>query len=116
MIDQNPTLPVDCLVVAVIQEQDAEEAVISLKQLGMCTHRLPSAGGFLGQRSITLLIGMNHSREADLLESIRQTCRSRVEYVTLPIEGSPIPMPTPTPITVGGATVFSFDVERFEEF
>jgi len=31
------------------------------------------------------------------------------------LEGSPMPLPTPTPITVGGATLFAFDVERYEE-
>lgn len=116
MEDQSSALPVNRLIVAIIQEQDAEAIIIKLRQLGTCTNRLPSVGGLLGQRSVTLVIGINQSQEKDLFQTIIQTCRSRIEYVTLPIEGTPIPMPSPTPITVGGATIFSFDVERFEEF
>ena len=116
MKDQNVTLPVNRLVVAVIQEQDVEVAESELRKLGLSINRLPSAGGFLGQRNVTLLIGLNQSLEEKMLQTIIQSCRSRIEYVTLPVEGSPIPMPSPTPIMVGGATLFSFDVERFEEF
>jgi len=28
----------------------------------------------------------------------------------------PFPLPTPMPVTVGGATIFVFEVERFESF
>jgi uncharacterized protein YaaQ len=116
MIDQSAALPINRLTVAIVQEQDAEIAVNGLRQLGLNITRLPSAGGFLGQRSVALLVGFNQILEGDMLQAIRQSCRSRIEYVTLPVEGSPIPMPSPTPITVGGATLFSFDIERFEEF
>jgi len=27
-----------------------------------------------------------------------------------------LPMPTPVPVTVGGATIFTLPVERYEEF
>lgn len=108
--------PIDRLILAVMQEQDADMININLHQSGMYHSRILSSGGFLGQRSVTLLIGINHTQEAEIIGTIRQACRPRIEYVTLPIEGSPIPMPSPTPITVGGATIFSFDVELFEEF
>lgn len=114
--DLNITLPVDLLVVAIVQEQDADITAVELEKYNISVFRLPSAGGFLGQRSVTLLIGVNKGQEKDLFHVIHQTCRPRVEYVTLPIEGSPIPMPSPTPVTVGGATLFSFEVERYEVF
>jgi uncharacterized protein YaaQ len=46
---------------------------------------------------------------------LEESCRQRIEYLTLPLEGSPLPMPTPVPVTVGGATVFALPVEHFEE-
>jgi len=61
------------------------------------------------------LIGLREGREADALKSLEESCRQRVEYLTLPLEGSPLPMPTPVPVTVGGATVFTLPVELFEE-
>jgi len=46
---------------------------------------------------------------------LRQACRQRVEYLTLPMEGTPLPLPAPVPVTVGGASVFALPVERCEE-
>jgi uncharacterized protein YaaQ len=76
---------------------------------------LSSAGGFLGRRNATLLIGLPESKEQSALDALHQSCRERIEYMTLPLEGSPMPMPAPVPVTVGGATVFALPVERFEQ-
>jgi len=37
-----------------------------------------------------------------------------VEYVTTPLEGAPFYLPLPTPINIGGATIFTLAVERYE--
>jgi uncharacterized protein YaaQ len=101
---------------AVLQEQDIETATRALEPLGVSVVYMASAGGFLGRRNGTLLIGMPEGRESDALRVLETSCRQRVEYLTMPLEGSPLPMPTPIPVTVGGATVFTLPVERFEEF
>jgi len=106
---------VNRLITAVVQEQDIDNAINVLGNLGFYTTRLPSSGGFLGRRNATLLIGLLRGQEEKVSHALYQSCRSRVEYVTLPLEGSPMPLPTPTPVTVGGATIFAFDVERYEE-
>ena len=103
------------LITAVVQEQDIDNAINSLSKLGFYTTRLPSSGGFLGRRNATLLIGLVKGQEEEVSHALYQSCRSRVEYVTLPLEGSPMPLPTPTPVTVGGATIFAFDIQRYEE-
>lgn len=103
------------LITAVVQEQDIDNAINSLGKLGFYITRLPSSGGFLGRRNATLLIGLMKGQEEEVSHALYQSCRSRVEYVTLPLEGSPMPLPTPTPVTVGGATIFAFDIERYEE-
>jgi uncharacterized protein YaaQ len=46
---------------------------------------------------------------------LRETCKERTEYMTLPLEGTPMPMPAPVPVSVGGAKVFALPVERVEE-
>ena len=78
-------------------------------------NHLSSVGGFLGHRSATLLIGLVAGQEELIINILRQNCRTRVEYVSIPLEGSPIPLPAPTPITVGGATIFMFNLDRYEE-
>ena len=105
----------DRLMTVVVQEQDADAAIHALKKMGTSATRLASTGGFLGRRSSTLLIGLVTGQEETIVNVLRQNCRTRVEYVTIPLEGSPLPLPAPTPVTVGGATIFVIDLDRYEE-
>jgi uncharacterized protein YaaQ len=108
-------LSIKLLMFAVVQEQDLDIATRALEPLGAPVVYLSSAGGFLGRRNATLLIGLPESKEQETLDILHKACRQRVEYMTLPLEGSPMPMPAPVPVTVGGATVFALPVERFEQ-
>ena len=107
--------PVHLLIVAVVQEQDLDAATHALLEVGAPVTYLSSAGGFLGRRNATLLIGLPAEKEQQTLDVLHQVCRQRVEYMTMPLEGTPMPMPAPVPVTVGGATVFALPVERFEQ-
>ncbi|NOH01284.1 MAG: hypothetical protein HND47_04585 [Chloroflexi bacterium] len=103
------------LLLAVIQEQDLDSATKALQNIGASLTYLASAGGFLGRRNATLLIGLPAEKQTEALDVLHEACRQRIEYMTLPLEGSPMPMPAPVPVTVGGATVFALPVERFEQ-
>ncbi len=109
------TAPIRLIVLAVVQDQDLDVATRALEPLGALVVCMASTGGFLGRRNATLLIGLPDGREEEVLAVLRTSCRQRVEYMTMPLEGSPMPMPAPIPITVGGATVFVLPVERVEE-
>jgi uncharacterized protein YaaQ len=109
------TDPIRLLMLAVVQEQDLDIAMRAVGAFGAPVVYLASAGGFLGRRNATILIGLPEGREEDVLRELRKSCRQRVEYLSMPLEGSPLPMPTSIPVTVGGATVFALPVERFEE-
>ena len=87
------------MILAVVQEKDLDPSIRALEPLGAPAVYMSSTGGFLGRRNAT-----------------RSTCRQRVEFMTMPVEGAPMPMPAPIPVTVGGATVFALPVDRFEEF
>jgi uncharacterized protein YaaQ len=106
---------VDLMMMAIVQAQDAQNAEEALCTKGISVTRLPSVGGFLGQRNATLLIGLARKDMNTVLEALRTVCRERTEYIAVPLESAPLPMPTPTPITVGGAIVFTFPVEHYEE-
>ncbi len=107
--------PINRLMTAVIQEQDLENAMSSLTKLGLSITNLPSVGGFLGRQNVTILIGFTDGQEETIVRALNQACRRRVEYIVPTIEGSPIPLPITSPITVGGATIFTLEVERYEE-
>jgi uncharacterized protein YaaQ len=108
--------PIRYLIAAVIQEQDLDLAERALHSLGAPVIHLASMGGFLGRRNATLLIGLPEGMAEKAIEGLQRSCRQRVEYLAIPLEGSPLPLPTPVPVTVGGATIFTIPVERFEEF
>ena len=103
------------LFLAVVQAQDAENAQNALLKLGLPVTRLPSVGGFLGRRNATLLIEVNPDKQQAAIDSLHESCRQRIEFIAVPLESAPLPLPAPTPITVGGATIFSIEVDHYEE-
>ena len=102
------------LMIAVVQVQDVEAVFEALCDSGITCTRLSSTGAFLGARNVTLLLGLAQGQEEIVLQLLERTCRRRVEYVTTSLEGAPFYLPLSTPVTVGGATVFTFDVECYE--
>jgi uncharacterized protein YaaQ len=104
------------LKIAIVQEQDVDLATRALGLLNVPVFHLASTGGFLGRRNATLLVGMAEGNEEEVRVALQKSCRQRVEYLAIPLEGSPLPLPTPVPVTVGGATVFTIPVDRYEEF
>jgi len=115
-IPENQNIEKDQMLLAVVQGQDANTAIDALLESGFGVTRLPSVGGFLGRKSSTLLIGVNENMAEEAIKILDKTCRKRVAFIAVPMENSPLPMPSPTPITVGGASIFSLEVEHYEEF
>jgi uncharacterized protein YaaQ len=108
-------VPIRFLMAAVVQEQDVDIAGRALTVLGLPVFHLSSTGGFLGRRNATLLIGLPEGMSEQALTALQKSCRQRVEYLSIPLEGAALPLPTPVPVTVGGATVFTLPVEHYEE-
>lgn len=110
------TIPILSLMTAIVQDQDSDLAIRALNEIDVPIVHLASTGGFLGRRNSTLLIGLPAQSEERVMQALQNACRQRVEYMAIPLEGSPLPMPSPVPVTVGGATIFTLPVDRFEEF
>jgi uncharacterized protein YaaQ len=108
--------PINRLLTAVIQEQDLENSLSALGKLGFSVTHLPSTGGFLGRRSLTLLIGLSEGQESAAVKALSNSSKKRVEYLSTPLEAGAMPFPNPIPVNVGGATIFVFEIERYEEF
>ena len=104
------------MMAVVIQEDDFESALKGLSGAGFGVDRLPSTGGFLSHRNITLLIGIPAKREAEVVPILEKTCKKRVKYIRTPLKGSFLPFSRPVPVEVGGATIFTFEVEAYYEF
>jgi uncharacterized protein YaaQ len=84
-----------------------------LGRAGFGVDQLPSSGGFLSQRNVTLLIGVPEGRERDVVSTLDRYCHRRVEHVR---PNTLLPFQNATSVNIGGATIFTFDIEAYHEF
>jgi uncharacterized protein YaaQ len=103
------------ILLAVLQAQDADLVTSSLRKFGVSAYELSSTGAFLGRKNVTLLLPVETINIDLVLSELKRNCRQRIEYVSMPIEGQPLPIPSPIPITVGGATIFILEIEQYLE-
>ena len=103
------------LVIAVINRDDTNTVTQNLNKSGFSSTRLSTTGGFLLAGNVTLLVGVEDGQVQTAIDLIRQCSHSRKQMVPAINEMSHSFMPVmPVEVTVGGATVFVVDVERFE--
>ena len=103
------------LIIAIINRDDAGAVIQNLSRNGFSSTRLSTTGGFLLAGNVTLLIGVEEERVQPAIDLIREQSHSRKQMVPAITEMSYGFMPVmPVEVTVGGATVFVVDVERFE--
>lgn len=105
------------LVIAVVQGKDANDLLSALTADGFGATQISSAGGFLRESNVTLLIGVDDADVPAVQRIIQANCHSRTHFVNplMPIvEPGESLMPAPVEVPVGGATVFVLGVQRFE--
>lgn len=104
------------LVVAIVQDNDTHNLLASLTEAGHRATKLASTGGFLRSGNTTLLVGTADDQVDEVLAIIRRTCKAREQMmVTMGAPGATGDafMPFPVEVSVGGATVFVMDIEKF---
>src|SRR5690625_4485838 len=107
------------LIMAVVQDKDSNRLSDALVKANLRATKLASTGGFLKSGNTTFLIGVDDDRIEEVLEIIKENCRSREQLVApiSPMGGNADSyIPYPVEVQVGGATVFVLPVERFEQF
>ncbi len=107
------------LIVAIVQDEDANRLITTLMDGGYGVTKLASTGGFLRAGNTTLMIGVNKDKVESAMDIIENICRSRKQIATTPspmsgAEGGYVPFPIE--VVVGGATIFVLDVDQFKKF
>lgn len=92
------------LIIAVVQNEDADAVVDALLEEDFRATRLASTGGFLRRGNTTLMIGSDEDQVDQVLDLIRRHARSGV----VPSDESPGLAPP------AAATVFVLDLEEYE--
>lgn len=105
------------LVLAIINHDDANAVIQSLSRKGFSSTKLATTGGFLMSGNVTVLIGVEEEKVQEVIDIIHEHSHSRKQMIPTTTEMGYGYYPTmPVEVTVGGATIFVVDIERFEHF
>lgn len=105
------------LVIAIVNHDDANTVIQNLTKQGFSSTKLATTGGFLMAGNVTILAGVEDEKVQQVIDIVREHSHSRKQIIPasypMGIHGGYCPSP-PMEVSVGGATVFVVDVERFE--
>jgi len=98
---------IDRLITVIVQEADSENIINAMNRLGYPVTKLPSIGGLIKQKNLTLLIGIPSRQEISVMQTLKNNSKNRMAFSGSESDSRPV--------DIWGATVFTFDVERYEE-
>ena len=110
------------LVMVIVQADDAASISDALVEAGLRVTRISTEGGWLRQKNVTLLLGVEDAQMPRALAILKRTAQRRKVPMPVPIHLSmPLGQATmttgqETEVEVGGATVFVLNVERLEHY
>ena len=105
------------LIMAIMNSDDSSAVQGTLMRAGYKVTTMQSTGVFLMKGNTTLLIGTEEDKIDAALDIIKQGGHKRTQVISsLPMHGTDAFATFPIEVTVGGATVFVLDVDRFEKY
>lgn len=105
------------LIFAIVNNDDAHAVATELTRSGFSATKLASTGGFLMAGNTTFMICCETASVDTVIGLIAQNSRKRKQYVpnAASYTADEAPVSYPVEVSVGGATVFVTDIERFEK-
>jgi len=105
------------LILAVVQEKDANRLIDALNEANVQATILASTGGFLREGNATILSGVEEAQVETVLAVVGRVCHRREQLMTpIPPVVEPVDsyVTYPVKVEVGGAIVFVLHVERMD--
>ena len=102
------------LLIAIVNKDDANAVNTGLNKSGFSATKIASTGGFLLNGNTTFLIGVSDEQVDNVIDVIKHFSKER--EVQIPVEQIYHPAAIsalPAKVTVGGATIFVIDVEKY---
>ena len=104
------------LIYAIVCDEDSLLVSQSLTKEGFFATKLASTGSFLMSGNTTFMICTEDDKIDEVIEIIRQNSKRRKHMIPSSAGyGLGSYTPLPVEVTVGGATVFVTNIERFEK-
>ena len=103
------------LVIGIVNSDDVNELLSEITKASFQATKLSTSGGFLKMGNVTVLVGVEDERVDEVIEIFKECCSRRKQMVstTPPCFGEGFISAAPVEITIGGATIFVVDVEKF---
>jgi len=104
------------LVLALVQDIDADAVMGALTEAGERVTRIASTGGFFRQGNSTVLCATEDDRVDEIIAVLQKVCHQRTRLIPVSLDPGEAILTSGayTEVTVGGATILVFDIERFE--
>lgn len=103
------------LVFAVVNKEDSNAVSLALTKEGFSVTKLATTGGFLRAGNTTFMLGTDDSRVDQVISILEEHSKRRTQVVPSTTYGATPGSAFPMEVTVGGATVFVTDIERYEK-
>jgi len=104
------------MIIAIMNSDDAPVVIQNLMKRNYSVTKLSSTGGFLRSGNVTVIVGTEEEKVQDVIDTVSKYSKSRKQLIPSSFEpGATFDPSVPIEVTVGGATVFVVDVDRFEK-
>lgn len=104
------------LIIAIVSNDDSSTVMKELVKQKFSVTKLASSGGLLRKGNTTLMIGSRDDEVEKIADIITKFSKTRNELVPSSVISDIGIIPsTPLEVTVGGATIFVVDVEKFKK-
>jgi len=104
------------MIVAVVNSDDSNAVMRALTKNGYSVTKLATTGGFLMMGNTTFLIGVEDDKVDGAIDVIASHSKKRKQVIPASTSyGVGMYAPMPVEVTVGGASIFVMDIERFEK-
>ena len=99
------------MVMAIVQAEDVTKISTALVEAGHRVTRIATTGGLLRRDNATLLLGVEDERVNEVLDVFQRMGEHRESDASAASTAA-----RQSKVSIGSATVFILDVERFEQY
>lgn len=104
------------LVLSIVNGDDASKVSQALTESGFQVTKLATTGGFLKAGNTTFITGVEDDKVNKVIDIIASTSNKRTQAIPSSTSlDAGVYATSPFEITVGGATIFVLNVDRFEK-
>lgn len=104
------------MVMAVVPSSNAEDVLDALVNRGYTATYAQTKGGMLRQSQYSLFIAVNKEKLQEVLDIIKNSCRTQVKMSTLPTDNKDSIGTSPVLADLGGAIAFVWNIDQVETF